>query len=239
MPKRIKKKRAYEEIVKQIRNLIYKGKLKRGDKLPSEQELMGTFKVSRVTVREAILSLKTMKLVEPGRGNGTFVVASSEKALVQPLAASFFHEKDKLIDIFFLRRIVEPQVAQLASQNRTPKEVIKLAQILKEQETEAADNENPARTDTQFHQILARMAKNRVLERLLLALFDKTRGTHLQSEERKQMSLQGHEDIFVAIKNGSGGDARQAMRKHLENVEAILLTGRKEAGSRHKIPLAE
>ena len=100
MLKAVKKKRAYEDIVKQIRHLIEKGRLKRGDQLPTERELSETFKVSRATVREAIFSLETMKLVERRQGNGTYVIASSEEALVQPLAASLFHEKDDLIDIF-------------------------------------------------------------------------------------------------------------------------------------------
>ena len=84
MLKAVIKKRAYEDIVKQIRNLIEKGKLKRGDQLPTERELSETFKVSRATVREAILSLETMKLVDRRQGNGTYVIASSEEALVQP-----------------------------------------------------------------------------------------------------------------------------------------------------------
>lgn len=232
MLKEVKKKRAYEDVVKQIRNLIYLGRLRRGDKLPSEQELMNTFEVCRGTVREAILSLETMKLVDRSQGNGTFVIASSEEALVQSLAASFFHEKDKLIDIFSLRKIVEPEIAQLGSQNRTYKEVVELARILKEQEKEVFNGENQIQIDTRFHHLLARMAKNMVLERLLLALFDKTRETHLQSKERKLRSLQCHRDILAAIKRGNGRAARQALRRHLEDIEGILFNEKRGGGKR-------
>ena len=134
MLKAVRKKRAYEDIVKQIRHLIEKGRLKRDDQLPTERELSETFKVSRATVREAIFSLETMKLVERRQGDGTYVIASSEEALVQPLATSLFHEKDDMIDIFSLRKIIEPEVAQLASENRTPEEINELEEILKEQE---------------------------------------------------------------------------------------------------------
>jgi GntR family transcriptional repressor for pyruvate dehydrogenase complex len=64
MLKAVQKKRAYEDIVKQIRGLIEKGRLKRGDQLPAERELTDTFKVSRATVREAILSLEATNLVQ-------------------------------------------------------------------------------------------------------------------------------------------------------------------------------
>jgi len=233
MLKAVIKKRAYEDIVKQIRTLIEKGRLKRGDQLPTERELSETFKVSRATVREAIFSLETMKLVDRRQGDGTYVIASSEEALVQPLASSLFHEKDDLIDIFSLRKIIEPEVAQLASENATPEEINELGKILKEQETEVASRENPIQTDAHFHHLLARMAKNRVLERLMLALVDllsKTRETYLQSEEREFKSLRGHQDILAAVKNGNGMAARQAMRKHLEDVEGILFKKRKGGG---------
>jgi len=235
MLKAVIKKRAYEDIVRQIRNLIEKGKLKRGDQLPTERELSETFKVSRATVREAIFSLETMKLVDRRQGNGTYVIASSEEALVQPLAESLFLEKDDLIDIFFLRKIIEPEIAQLASENATPEEISELEEILKEQEGEVGDGKNPVRTDTNFHHLLARMSKNKVLERLLPTLVDllsKTRERYLQTEERKQKSLLGHRNILVAIKKGNGRAARRAMRRHLEDVEDILF--KKKKGGKKK-----
>jgi len=235
MLKAVRKKRAYEDIVKQIRNLIEKGKLKRGDQLPTERELSETFKVSRSTVREAIFSLETMKLVERRQGDGTYVIASSEEALVQPLATSLFHEKDDMIDIFSLRKIIEPEVAQLASENATPEEINELEEILKEQEKEVASGRNPIQTDSDFHHLLARMARNRVLERLLFTVVDllsKTREKYLQTEDRKLKSLHGHHDILTAIKNGNGTAARRAMRRHLEDVEDILFKKKKVGAKR-------
>jgi len=233
--KAVIKKKAYEDIVKQIRNLVEKGKLKRGDQLPTERELSETFKVSRATVREAIFSLETMKLVDRRQGDGTYVIASSGETLVQPLAAALFHEKDDLIDIFFLRKIIEPEVAQLASENATPEEMNDLEEILREQEEEVVECKNPIQTDSEFHHLLARMAKNRVLERLLLALVDllgKTREKYLQTDERKQKSLHGHRNILAAIKNDNGTAARQAMRRHLEEVEHILFQKKKGGAKR-------
>jgi len=235
MLKAVRKKRAYEDIVKQIRNLIEKGKLKRGDQLPTERELSETFKVSRSTVREAIFSLETMKLVERRQGDGTYVIASSEEALVQPLATSLFHEKGDMIDIFSLRKIIEPEVAQLASENATPEEINELEEILKEQGKEVANGKNPIQMDSDFHHLLARMARNRVLERLLFTVVDllsKTREKYLQTEDRKLKSLHGHHDILTAIKNGNGTAARRAMRRHLEDVEDILFKKKKVGAKR-------
>lgn len=233
MLKAVQKKRAYEDIVKQIRGLIEKGRLKRGDQLPAERELTDTFKVSRATVREAILSLEATNLVQRRQGNGTYVIASSEEALVEPLASALFHEKDDIIDIFSIRKVIEPEVARLASEHAAPEEIRELERILEHQGIEVAKGGNTVQIDTEFHHLLARMAKNRVMERLLLALFDlleRTREKYLQSEERAEKSLQGHQAIVAAIRNGSGPGARQAMRRHLAEVENTLFKKKKGGG---------
>lgn len=239
MLKAVRKKRAYEDIVKQIRHLVEKGRLKRGDQLPTERDLSETFKVSRATVREAIFSLETMKLVDRRQGDGTYVIASSEEALVQPLAATLFHEKDDLIDIFFLRKIIEPEVAQLAAENATPEEINELEEVLREQEEEVVKGKDPIQADSEFHHQLARMARNRILERLLLALLDllsKTREKYLQTEERKQKSIHGHREILMAVKNGNSKGAQQAMHRHLQNVEDILLKKKKGGVQNRRFP---
>ncbi len=233
MLKAVRKKRAYEDIVKQIRHLVERGRWKKGDQLPTERELSETFKVSRSTVREAIFSLETMKLVDRRQGDGTYVIASSAETLVQPLAAALFHEKDDLIDIFFLRKIIEPEIAQLASENGTPEQINELEEVLGEQEEEILKGKESIRADSEFHHLLAVMSRNRILERLLLALLDllsQTREKYLETEERKVKSLQGHREILAAIKNGNSSGARRAMRRHLEAVEAILLKKKKGGG---------
>jgi len=79
MLKAVEKKRAYEDIVRQMRGLIKDGKLKKGDQLPTEREMTEVFKVSRATVREAIRTLESMGLVGSKQGNGTYVIASGEE----------------------------------------------------------------------------------------------------------------------------------------------------------------
>ncbi|MCL5022569.1 MAG: FadR family transcriptional regulator [Nitrospirae bacterium] len=230
MLKAVEKKRAYADIVKQIRTLIEKGRLKKGDQLPPERELSETFKVSRATVREAVRTLDSMRLVESRQGDGTYVLASSEEALVQPLAAALLHEKDDLADIFSIRKIIEPVIAQRAAEHATSEETKELEEILGQQGKDLSLGVNIVETDSAFHRSLARMARNRVMERLLLAIVDllaQTREGYLQNEERAERSLRGHREILSAIKRGDGSAAKQAMRRHLESVEEILFQKKK------------
>jgi GntR family transcriptional repressor for pyruvate dehydrogenase complex len=231
MLKVVKTQRAYEEVVRQIRNLIEKGRLKRGDQLPTERELCETFQLSRATVREAIRSLESMNLVESRQGNGTFVIASSEETLIQPLAAALFHKKDDLFDIFSIRRIIEPDVAHLAAEYASDEDILELERILKVQKNDILENANTVGTNTAFHHCLARMARNRVLERLLLALNDllsEIRGKYLESPERQRKSYLGHQAILAAIREKDGMEARLAMRRHLEDVERVIHLKRQE-----------
>jgi GntR family transcriptional repressor for pyruvate dehydrogenase complex len=239
MLKAVKKKRVYEDIVQQIRNLIQKGKLKQGDQLPTERELVDTFKVSRASVREAIRYLESMKFVKSRQGDGTYVIASSEEALIQPLATALFLEKDSLMDIFTIRKFIEPQVAKLAAENATASEINELEEILEEQAKDLGNGLNLTKTDSEFHNLLTRIAKNRVLERLLFAILDllaQTREKYLQVEGRAQKSLKGHREVLSAIKARNPVAARQAMRRHLEEIERILFNKKKGGVKRSSTP---
>lgn len=233
MLKAVEKKRAYQDVVKQIINLIQTGKLKKGDQLPSERELTEAFKVSRTTVREAMRSLESMRLVDSRHGNGTFVLASGRDVSIRPLSAALFHEKDDLQDIFYIREIIEPFIAQLAAENASPDEVEQLAEMVGVHEENLASGANTVDLDTAFHMTLARSAKNRVMSRLVHALMDllaESRKEILQSDRRAVESLRGHKIILDAVKMGDGVRAREAMRHHLQEIEKLLFKGKKGGG---------
>ena len=225
----VEKKRAYESIVQQVLELIENGKLKQGDQLPSERELTEIFKVSRTTVREAIRTLESMKLLQSRQGNGTYVLASSEEELVQPLAAALFNAKDDIRHIFYVRKIIEPHVAELAAENATAQEIEEMEEILRKQEVCIERGENIIETDSAFHNLLAGAAKNRVMERLTAALVDflkQSRENYLLDDEqgntRPERSLEGHRQVLAAIKKGDSEAAQRLMLQHLEEIEKIV-----------------
>jgi len=225
----VEKKRAYESIVQQVLDLIENGKLKQGDQLPSERELTEIFKVSRTTVREAIRTLESMKLLQSRQGNGTYVLASTEEDLVQPLAAALFNAKDDIRHIFYVRKIIEPHVAELAAENATAQEIEEMEEILRRQEICVEQGENIIETDSAFHNLMAGATKNRVMERLTAALVDflkQSREHYLLDVEpgnnRPERSLEGHKQVLAAIKKGDCEAAQRLMLQHLEEIERIV-----------------
>ena len=225
----VEKKRAYESIVQQVLDLIENGKLKQGDQLPSERELTEIFKVSRTTVREAIRTLESMKLLQSRQGNGTYVLASTEEDLVQPLAAALFNAKDDIRHIFYVRKIIEPHVAELAAENATAQEIEEMEETLRRQEICVEKGENIIETDSAFHNLMAGATKNRVMERLTAALVDflkQSREHYLLDVEpgnnRPERSLEGHKQVLAAIKKGDCEAAQRLMSQHLEEIERIV-----------------
>lgn len=69
----------YERIVSWVQTEIENGALSRGDKLPSENELMERFRVSRQTVRRAMEELTEKGVVEGRRGSGTYVTVNTRR----------------------------------------------------------------------------------------------------------------------------------------------------------------
>lgn len=224
--KAVEKKRAYKDVVAQIRALIENGYLKQGDQLPTERDLGEMFNVSRSTIREAIRSMESLKLIKSPKGEGAYVLSSSEEDLVHTLATELIKENDSIYDIFYVRRIIEPHVGELAAEKATAGEIEKLGTLLASQVEAVAKGESIAKYDIRFHAILAEMSKNPVLVRLLAAfsdLLEETRSEYLQYEERSHASISGHNAVFSAVKNRNGAAARLAMCAHLEEMETIVL----------------
>src|SRR2546430_5335224 len=125
----IKSTRIYEEIVRQVKQLIADGRLKSGDRLPPERELAEKFVVSRTSVREALLALESLGLIEIRPGEGTFVRQVSIDALVAPLALVMTSQREAIGELFEARRLLEPALAPVPARPATPAEVPELARL--------------------------------------------------------------------------------------------------------------
>src|SRR6267142_105801 len=116
----IKSTRIYEEIVRQVKQLIAEGRFKSGDRLPPERELAEKFVVSRTSVREALRALESLGLIDIRPGEGTFVREVSIDALVGPLALLMTSQREAIGELFEARRVLEPAIAALAASRATP-----------------------------------------------------------------------------------------------------------------------
>jgi GntR family transcriptional repressor for pyruvate dehydrogenase complex len=226
MLKAVKKTRIYEEVVGQLHRLIDEGKLKAGDRLPSERELAETFRVSRSSVREAIKTLEREGLVVARPGSGTFIAAVDVESLVAPLASLLSRGKDALIDLFEMRRLVEPGIAALAAERATPADIVRLKEICAAQEQQIKHQASAVESDAAFHLTIGQATHNAALQRLVAAIVEilkPMREQALQTPGRAQKSLASHREILIAIERHDPALAQQAMQRHIEAVEHNVL----------------
>lgn len=226
MLRTVKRVRLHEEIVIQLAELIRKGQLQPGDRLPPERELADRLGVSRSSVREALRILELHGLVARRPGTGTVIAGGTPQGLIRSLTQL------ALQDVMELRLIVEPAVAALAAERATPADIGRLEAILAEQEAQIRRGETGAAADGAFHLAIAEATHNRALVRLAEALAEilaVSRDPCVQTPQRSRLSLQSHRQILGAIKGGSPAAARQAMEDHIRRVD-LALFGVAEAG---------
>jgi GntR family transcriptional repressor for pyruvate dehydrogenase complex len=221
----VRRNKVYEGVARQIERLILK-RLRPGDKLPSERELAEHLSVSRSSIRDAIRSLELMGLVEPRQGAGTIVCEVSSKSLTVPIANALKHKEELMGELIDFRKILEPPLAARAATHATPDDISEMEEILKRQEEKLSAGESTVAEDSEFHYAIALASGNSVVLKVLDIVMDLLRDTRertLQAEGRPHKSLAGHAKILDAIKRHDTEAAKAAMRRHIEDVEEIVL----------------
>jgi GntR family transcriptional regulator, transcriptional repressor for pyruvate dehydrogenase complex len=222
----IRKNKVYEEVARQIERLILK-KLRPGDKLPSERELAEMLGVSRSSIRDAIRSLELMGLVEPRQGAGTIVCEVSAESLVNPLSNLLVRQQQQVSELLDFRKMLEPPLAARAATHASDEEVAEMEEILRRQDEKLRLGRLAIEEDSEFHYSVAMASENTVVLKVLDILMDllrETRERSLQLDGRPQKSLAGHRRILAAIKRHDGEAAKAAMRRHIEDIEEIVLS---------------
>jgi len=122
--------------------------------------------------------------------------------------------------------MIEPPLAGRAALHASSNELDDMQQILVRQEAKVQRGELATDEDSEFHYAIALASDNRVVLKVvdvLMELLKKTRERSLQVEGRQQQSLAGHRRILAALKQGDAKAAEAAMRRHLEEIENIVL----------------
>jgi GntR family transcriptional regulator, transcriptional repressor for pyruvate dehydrogenase complex len=220
----ISRNKVYQEVAKQLERLIAE-ELKPGDLLPPERELVRMLGVSRSSVRDAIRSLELMGLLEPRQGIGT-VVCDPAAAPANPLASALLEKRKMVADLVDVRRMIEPALTRRAALQASCKAIADMEAILQRQEAKVRAGELGIEEDSEFHYAIALASENSAVLKVVDVLMDLLRDTReqsLQVEGRQEKSLAGHRRILNALKRGDAAGAEAAMRRHLQEIENIVL----------------
>lgn len=187
-----KTEKVSDRIIYQIRDAVLSGRLKPGDRLASEKELIAQFEVSKATMREALRVLEVMGLVEIRKGTqgGVFVAEVDMKTTVHGIM-NFLHFKTVSVrDITMLRFMIEPSVAHLAALVRSQKDIDRLTEIVDQHD---GDRAMVMGKEISFHRYLVRMTGNPMLI-LIMDFLD-----NLLRDLKEHLDLSN--DFFSTIKD--------------------------------------
>lgn len=219
MPSPLRAKKLTELLIDEIKVLIEADSLRPGDKIPTEQELMRIFKVSRTCVREALSVLRQEGVVEIIQGKGTFL-----KKHYTPLPDMADPSSSALAHFMEARKVLESSLARLAAERASDEDLERMESVLSVLESgEAeADPDRVVQSDLDFHYSLAKSTGNPVLLHLLQEVdshLQKGRSTTITFPQGRKKALEGHKRVLHALRKRSPDDAALQMARHIDEIE--------------------
>ncbi len=225
----IENKKISQVVIEQIQDLIMKGELKDGDKLPPERELTKTLNIGRPALREALKALEVIGLIESRHGQGNFIVNNTENSFFKPLSLSFKLSNGNIEDILELRHLLENYTVSKAAINASHEDIEKLYQLYNDL-VNAETKELKSHYDKEFHYEIAKISKNTLINNLLEStsyLFDnfisKTVGMTFTGDDSIEKLYEEHLNIIKAIEKHDSEEASQCIFLHLNKIDRGML----------------
>jgi len=215
----IKKKRLSEYVIDELRTFIATNDLKEGDKLPAEKDLAEKLETSKGSLREALRILEIAGLVDVIPGKGIFV-KNSAGDLIVPLPAWVTNNKKEIKKHFEARLIIEPEIAALAAQRISKKQLQGIERnILRQADCSGDDIVSMINADIEFHRLVAEAAGNDTLSMLMNSLsrlsFHGWKAA-LRVKNRNKTAVQEHRHIRDCLAQHDESAARASMREHMQ-----------------------
>jgi GntR family transcriptional repressor for pyruvate dehydrogenase complex len=200
--------------------LLQEKKLKVGDSIPTELELCNILGVSRTVVREALLRLRLMGLIESKKKKGSVITAPDIFGVLSKSMNPHILDQDTLREMFEIRLVLEIGMADFIFQNITAQHIEELKEIVNNEPDASQDHLFNIAHEIAFHGKLYEITGNEALrkfQRMLLPIFDYVHNSGLLKKQGQMHKFVSHKGLVDILENGSPELFRNAMRNHLEN----------------------
>src|SRR5499427_7230424 len=198
-----------ELVVQRIKELLGRGELKAGSRLPPERELADMLHISRPSLRTALKALSVMGIIRAKPGAGTYIAESLPEVFTEPMHFMTLINNTSVEELFEARRIIEAGLAELAAERATELDVAMLTKELEGMKATTNDPEEFLKHDVRFHQVMARAANNKlmcgVMDTVAELLFHIRRQTVSRARDLGA-AIEWHEKIIAAMRKH---DAKQ------------------------------
>jgi GntR family transcriptional repressor for pyruvate dehydrogenase complex len=217
--------RSFDDVVEQLREAIYSGRIRPGERLPGERRLCEELGVGRPTLREALRSLEAVGLIEvrPGKGGGSYAATPPASTVGDALAALVNLRGASLEDLAEFRVDFESENASWAARRAEAGDIAALRSLA--DQARAAAAEGIVELDVRWHEALARATQNRLRIGIALGIHDAVLRRH-QAAVRPDLEAviptipEDMAAITEAVAAGDADGARRLMRAHIEGWNA-------------------
>lgn len=214
----------YEKAIDYIFGMIQNKALTVGSKLPTERAIAQELNIGRNSTREALSILHGMGMVKSVQGSGNYICADANKTIFQILTVMLALGSITQKDVCEFRRAMEKTVCMLLLEKGisedTGKEMKRLLDNMK--------NDQPVRADREFHALLVTAAHNELLSTIMgavMTVYQEWIDLVLKKADpqTKDILVSYHEDIYNGIKNKSESLVNEAIDKHYDLIEELLI----------------
>ena len=217
-----------QSVVRQIEQLILRGILRPGERLPSEREMAERMGVSRPSLRDAIADLAGRGLLSSRPGSGVFVAEVLGSAFSPALTDLFATHDEAVFDYIAFRRDMEGMAADRAARLGSATDLRVIDTILRKMEAahQKRDPSDEAQLDAEFHMAIIEASHNVIMLHMMRSIFELLRQgvfynrlVMFRNRMTRDQLLDQHLTINTAIQARDPEAARAAVVSHLTYVE--------------------
>ncbi|MBS1503454.1 MAG: FadR family transcriptional regulator [Bacteroidetes bacterium] len=209
-----------DKVEKNLIELFIEKNFKVGDSIPTELELTQALGVSRTVIREALLRLRMMGLIDSKKHRGAVITSPDLVSILEKSMNPQILDDSTLREIFEMRLALEIGMADLIIERVTPEDIAELKRIVVDEPDESSHELFMIDQEIRFHGKLYDITGNETLkkfQKMLLPVFDYVHHSGLLKKNIDPRQYVSHSGLIKLIETGSAEALRNGMRKHLEN----------------------
>jgi GntR family transcriptional regulator, transcriptional repressor for pyruvate dehydrogenase complex len=219
----------------EIKARIVTGRNKPGDRLPRERDLAEEFGVSKWTIRETLKSLEVQGLVKVATGpsGGATILEISEVRAMQLLGAFFYFRPPLARDIYQVRCLLEPELAESAVDHISGKQIDRLEELIEEARKDGKSMKTRHRqrnAELEFHSVIAEASRNpflvfacRFMNQSLADLVVFRRMHHSPHRAFAADNCHFHELLVDGFRSRDKARVRELMTKHMHSAADYMV----------------
>lgn len=208
-----------------LMDYLVENNFKAGDALPKEMDLVAALGVSRTVIREALLRLRMIGLVESRKKRGAVLTNPDLMAVLERSIIPKVLDEVTLRDLFEFRLVLEIGMADLIMARVTPEDIKELKEIVAIEPEKTQDYSFDIEHEIRFHGKLYEITRNenmKKFQKLLMPVFAYVHQSGLLKKPILIHKYVSHKGLVQIIEHGSAEMLRNGMRNHLENQFARL-----------------